>query len=260
VGPVTDEPEFVQYEKLGQLVTITLNRPEKLNAITRPFSNQMVDAFRRFAADPDARLLLLRGAGRSFCAGRDINAWAEPGQSQTDGLHSDLGPYVIPPTDKPVITSCRGHAIGVGGYLAMAGDVRIVSETFKFGLREVPTGVLGPYWIGATENVPRTVAFRLAMGDDFSLEELKHWGIVTEVVPDHDLEAATQRWVERLLALPYQHVLETKRLMSQFSFQYTPETWAYEYHVVRPRLNALADTREAARAFAEKRPPKFIGA
>jgi enoyl-CoA hydratase/carnithine racemase len=257
---MTDEHEFLLYKKHEHVVTVTLNRPEKLNAITRPFSNQMMDAFRRFEADPDARILVLTGAGRSFCAGRDITAWAEPRETQVEGLHSDATPYVIPATNKPVITSCRGHAIGVGGYLALAGDVRVVSDTFKFGLREVPTGVLGPYWIGAIENVPPTVAFRLAIGVDFSLEELRHWGLVTEVVPDSDLEAATQRWVEHLLALPYQHILETKRLMKKLSFQYTPETWAYEYHVVRPKLNALADTREAALAFAEKRKPRFIGA
>jgi len=157
-----------------------------------------------------------------------------------------------------VITSCRGHAIGVGGYMAMYGDVRVVSETFNFALMELPTAMLGPYWIGQEETLPRAVAFRLAVGDRFTTDELKHWGLVTEVVPDAQLESATQRWVDYLLSLPRQHLLETKRLMKEIGYQYSRETYKKEMDV-RANLDSLNDTREAALAFVEKRKPKFTG-
>ncbi len=255
---MTDQP-YVTYDKAGHVVTITLNRPEKLNATTIDRHHELMDAFRRFESEPGARLAVLRGAGRSFCAGRDLTAQAESGRSPTEGVADDVGPYGIPQIDKLLVTSCRGHAIGAGGYFALSGDVRVVSDTFRFSLAEVPTAVLGPYWIGEAENLPRTVAFRLAMGDSFSLEELKHWGLVTEVVPDADLEAATQRWVDHLLALPYQHALETKKLLRRVGFQYTRQMFAREYEV-RANLDSLADTREAAVAFTERRTPRFVGA
>jgi len=253
---MNDKP-YVLYEKTGRVVTITLNRPEKLNAITVDRHHEVMAAFRRFDADPEADLAVLKGAGRAFCAGRDITAQAESGVSPTEGTDVETGPYGIPHIDKPIITSCRGHAIGAGGYMAMSGDIRVVSDTFRFALAEVPTAVLGPYWIGEAENLPRTVAFRLAMGDNFSLDELKHWGLVTEVVPDAELDAATDRWVEHVLSLPYQHVLETKKLLRQVGFQYTRDMRKQEFHV-RDRLDVLPDTREAALAFAEKRKPNFV--
>jgi enoyl-CoA hydratase/carnithine racemase len=97
------------------------------------------------------------------------------------------------------------------------------------------------------------------MGDDLAVEELERANLVTEVVDDDKLEEATNIWVERLLSWPSQHVLATKRLAAHVApFQYTPVVRDAEYHV-RSELDALNDTREAAQAFAERRPPVFNG-
>ncbi len=250
---------YVTYETSGPVATVTFNRPDKLNAITRPGHDQFVDAIRRFDADPALYVLVIRAEGKSFCAGRDIAEQAGHGHSPTEGLDATLTQIGLPRTDKVVVTAARGYALGAGGYFFLAGDVRIASRTLRFGLREVPTAVLGPYWIGSFENLPRPLAFRIAMGDDLTVDELREAQLVTEVVDDDDLDVATQRWVDKILAWPRQHVLTTKKLAEQVSsFHYTPLMRAAEYYA-RHELDQLEDTKEAARAFVERRPPHFQG-
>lgn len=256
---MTTTESHVGYVSSGPVATLTLNRPEKLNAMTRRSHDDLVAAFRRFDADPDAYILVVRAEGTSFCTGRDIAEQATLDISPTAGLDPTLTHLGLPHTDKIVITAARGYALGAGGYFLLSGDVRIVSRTLQFGLREVPTAVLGPYWIGALENLPQALAFRLAMGDDISVDELRQANLVTELVEDGDLEAATKRWVDKLLSWPRQHVLKTKKLAGQVaSFQYSPLVRAAEYYA-RHELDQLEDTKEAARAFVERRSPKWRG-
>ena len=256
---MTATETFLTYDTAGPVATLTLNRPAKLNAITRPFHDEFVDSIRRFDADPDLYVLVIRGEGTSFCAGRDIAEQAEHAKSPTEGMDATLTQIGLPHTEKVIVTAARGYALGAGGYFFLAGDVRIASRTLRFGLREVPTAVLGPYWIGSSENLPRPLAFRIAMGDDLTVEELRQANLVTEVVDDDDLEAATQRWVDKILAWPRQHVLTTKKLAEQVSsFQYTPTIRSAEYYA-RHELDQLEDTKEAARAFVERRQPNFDG-
>lgn len=254
-----DASDYVLFEVDGPVARITLNRPERLNAITLPRSRVLNAAIRRFDQDPDLRVAVISGKGRSFHAGRDIKDQAVSGESPTEGVDEDITNYGIPPTDKIIVTSARGHAIGAGGYLLMAGDIRIVSRTIKYGLLEVPTAVLGPYWLSAAERLPPAVAFRVAvLGDMLTPDELLQYGLVTAMVEDDELEAETQKWVDRLLALPPKHAQVTKRLMREAGYQYSREVFDAE-HKVRAELDALSDTQEAALAFAEKRPPHFKG-
>jgi enoyl-CoA hydratase/carnithine racemase len=255
---VSSEQHRVLYERSGAVAYITLNRPEKLNALTKAMHGQVVASLRRFEAEDDARLAVLRGAERAFCAGRDLKEQVETGRSPTDRVDATVTGYGVPALSKPLVTSGRGPAIGVGGYMLMAGDVRIASTTLHFALTEVPTGVLGPYWLQQCEMLPPAVAFRLAMGDRLDVDELKHWGLVTEVVEDAQLEDATQGWVDRLLRLQPQHVVATKALMKKIGFAFTDKLFRGEQEH-RARLDALADTREAALAFVERRAARFTG-
>jgi enoyl-CoA hydratase/carnithine racemase len=253
-------PGRVLYESDDAVVRITLDRPSKRNALTADMHNELIDAFRRFDADPAARVAVLRGEGVSFCAGRDITHQAESGSSPT--AHVDVyavNQYGLPPTRKPTVASARGHAYGAGGYFVLGCDIRIVTNDLVFGLTEVPTGVLGPYWLQFSEHLPRQLAFRLAVvGEVFRASELGDF-LFTELVDDCQLEAVTARWVDILLGLPPEHAAATKQLMSLVS----PFTWgadiaAQEYDV-RRHLDSLPDTMEAARAFVERRRPVFTG-
>ena len=257
---MTSTEGFVRYESFGPVVTVTLNRPEKHNAVTRSFHSEIVTAVNRFNADSEAYILVLRAEGKSFCSGRDITEQAERGVSPTKGIDLDesLTQYGLPRTDKIVVTAARGYALGAGGYFFLSGDIRIASRTLCFGLREVPTAVLGPYWIGESEGIPRAAAFRIAMGDDLTVDELRELHLVTEVVDDDDLEEATDRWVDKLLSWPSRHVLTTKNLATQLGFDYSPMLRRSEFHA-RAQLDELEDTKEAARAFVERRRPVFKG-
>jgi dehydration protein DpgD len=255
---MSDQKRQVLYERRGHVTYITLDRPEKLNAVTKAMHMEIVEALRRFDSDDGAFVAVLRGRGRAFCAGRDLNEPVETGRSPTDSVDPSITGYGVPVISKPVVTSARGPAIGVGGYMLMAGDVRIASATIHFALTEVPTGVLGPYWIQQCEMLPPAVAFRAAMGQRLNADELARWGLVTEVVDDPQLEDATQRWVDWLLSLPLQHVLATKRMMRKVGFAFNAALFQEE-HAVRSRLDRLADTREAAQAFTEGRPSRFTG-
>jgi enoyl-CoA hydratase/carnithine racemase len=256
---MTTTETFVTYATDGPVATLTLNRPEKLNALTRPFHDEFVTCIRRFDADPELYVLVIRGEGTSFCAGRDIAEQAEHEKSPTEGLDPTLTQIGLPRTGKVIVTAARGYALGAGGYFFLAGDVRIASSTLRFGLREVPTAVLGPYWIGSSENLPRPLAFRIAMGDDITVDEMRQANLVTEVVDDAELEAATQRWVDKILSWPRQHLLTTKELAEEVSsFHYTPTVRSAEFYA-RYKLDQLEDTKEAAKAFVERRKPNFRG-
>jgi len=112
---MTDTEGCVDYHTDSSVVTITLNRPAKLNAITRPMHDELLAAFRRFDSDPEAYILVLRAEGKSFCAGRDIAEQASSGASPTEDLDPTLTQYGLPRTDKVVVTAARGHALGAGG-------------------------------------------------------------------------------------------------------------------------------------------------
>jgi enoyl-CoA hydratase/carnithine racemase len=250
----------VRYERQDAVVYITLDRPSKRNALTESMHAELVAAFQEFDADPEARVGVLRGEGLSFCAGRDITYQVESAKSPTAHLDVDvINQYGLPPTRKLTVASARGHAYGAGGYYLLGCDVRVVTKDLVFALREVPTGVLGPYWLQISEQIPRQLAFRLAVvGEVFRASELENV-LFSEVVDDSQLEMATQHWVETLLALPPEHASATKQLMSTVApFAFTADVAAEECKV-RGYLDSLPDTAEAAQAFVERRPPLFTG-
>jgi len=243
----------------GPVATITLDRPAKHNAMTYAMRSDLRSLFRTYDSDPQIRVIVLTASGPSFCAGRDIREQVETNRAAADGLDDDITQFGLPPTRKVVVTAARGNALGLGAYLFLAGDIRIAGSSVRFSFPEVPTGVLGPYWLESTEHLSRATAFRLAvLGETVGAADLSAFGIVTEVVADDEVAAATDRWIQRVLALPPQHVQASKELLDHNRFQMTPDNRARET-AVRKRLDALDDTQEAAAAFVEKRPATFTG-
>ncbi|MEV6768765.1 enoyl-CoA hydratase/isomerase family protein [Nocardia sp. NPDC051030] len=254
------ESAQVRYEVDGPVARLVLARPEKLNAVGVSMYTDIVAAMKEYEADDARRILVLSADGPNFCAGRDMMEQAAAGaEGWLDAYDPSVTQLGFPPSSKIVISSARGYALGLGAYLLCTGDVRLASSTLRFGMRELPTGALGPYWIGAAELLPRGLAFRIAIGDDIPVEELGRAHLLTEVVQDDDLEATTERWVEKLLRLPPQHLQETKRLAAKVdAFEYSAQLREDEL-ATRFRLLALDDTVEAAMAFMQKRPPVYTG-
>ncbi len=251
--------EFVQYEVENHVARITLNRPERLNA----FTQEMGLAFRRalldFDNDDDAWVAIITGTGRSFCAGRDIKEQVEAGEANVSRYSYEYNIFGIVDTDKPMIAAVNGFAIGLGWYITVGCDFRIAAESAQFGMAEIPTGLMGPYWFSGVESLPWCIGAELTLiGDRIDARRAYQYGLLNEVVPDDQLLETAEHWAERVLALPPQHVYRTKALMR--SMRNMPDAPLLDREAeTREYLNALDDTMEAAYAFAEKRTPQFKG-
>lgn len=250
---------YVEYEIDNHIATIRLNRPQRLNAMSRDLSAELRAAFAGFVADDDAWVAILTGTGRAFCAGRDLKAQAEGGPPPNPTYTSEWNIFGVPDTDKPLIAAVNGFAIGAGWYMAAGCDIRVAAESAVFAMGEIPTGVLGPYWFPGAEVLPWALAAEFTLlGEHIPAERLLRLGLVNEVVPDHQLMDAAKSWAHKFVALPPLHVRRTKALMAAMRQTPTPDMIEREMKA-RQFLNALDDTREAAAAFAEKRPPIFKG-
>lgn len=250
---------LVEYELEDRIAVIRMNRPERLNAMSAEMKTELVSAFQQFVHNDDAWVAILTGTGRGFCAGRDLKAQASGGAPPAPVYSAEWNLFGIAETDKPLVAAVNGYAIGAGWYMAAGCDIRVAAQSAMFGMGEVPTGVLGPYWFPVAEVLPWPIGAELTLlGENVPASRLLQLGLVNEVVPDDQVMAAAMRWARKFLALPPQHVRKTKALMT--SMRNTPgkemlqrETEARQY------LNTLDDTREAAQAFAEKRAPLFRG-
>ena len=251
--------EFVGYEVENHVATITFNRPERLNAFNQQMGNEFRQALLDFDENDDAWVAIITGTGRSFCAGRDIKAQVEAGEATLPRYSYEYNIFGVVDTDKPMIAAVNGFAIGLGWYITVGCDFRIAAESAQFGMAEIPTGLMGPYWFSAVESLPWCIGAELTLiGDRIDAQRAYQYGLVNEVVADDQLLETAQSWADRVLALPPQHVYRTKALMR--SMRNMPDAPMLDREVeARTQLNDLEDTMEAAVAFAEKRTPQFKG-
>ena len=251
--------EFVGYEVENHVATITFNRPERLNAFNQQMGNEFRQALLDFDENDDAWVAIITGTGRSFCAGRDIKAQVEAGEATLPRYSYEYNIFGVVDTDKPMIAAVNGFAIGLGWYITVGCDFRIAAESAQFGMAEIPTGLMGPYWFSAVESLPWCIGAELTLiGDRIDAQRAYQYGLVNEVVADDQLLETAQSWAARVLALPPQHVYRTKALMR--SMRNMPDAPLLDREAeTREYLNALEDTMEAAYAFAEKRTPQFKG-
>lgn len=260
----------VLYEKKGSVVTLTLNRPESLNAMNEPLMAALEQHFIKLETAPEVRAVILTGAGRGFCAGGDQKR-DRTNEGQTKFFDGDLGGDVIERMNrciirmqnlaKPVIGCINGIAVGAGCNLALATDIRIASDTAKFGevfsrIGLVPDG-------GGTYFLPRLVgtakALELIMlGDIIEAAEAERIGLVNRVVPANHLQSEIQTLSERLANGPTMAHGLAKAAIYQSMNMSLEDTLNME-----ARNQAIAgrsqDRMEGAAAFREKRDPKFIG-
>ena len=251
--------EFVQYEVENRVARITFNRPERLNAFSQEMGLEFRAALLDFDNDDDAWVAIITGTGRSFCAGRDIKEQVEAGEANLSRYSYEYNIFGIVDTDKPMVAAVNGFAIGLGWYITLGCDFRVAAESAQFGMAEIPTGLLGPYWFSGVESLPWCIGAELTLiGDRIDAQRAYQYGLLNEVVPDDQLLERAEHWAERVLALPPQHVYRTKALMR--SMRNMPDAPLLDREAeTRAYLNALDDTMEAAYAFAEKRDARFIG-
>ena len=256
------------YEVSDNIATITLNRPERMNAITGPMLESFSRALRDADADTDVRVIVLTGAGRGFCAGLDLkDVSAGTGIASNGALAAskfDLAnspPVVLHTTDKPVICALNGAAAGYGMDLALGCDIRIASTEAKLAAVFAKRGVLPES--GGTWLMPRLLGWAKAAevcfrGQVLGAQESLDLGLVNKVVEPGALMPAAREWAAEIASNAPLAIQATKRMM-RLGLEETFE--ANVHHVFLQLLPLLRteDFREGVKAFIEKRPAQFQG-
>jgi 2-(1,2-epoxy-1,2-dihydrophenyl)acetyl-CoA isomerase len=248
---------------------LTMNRPERLNAMSPPMLDALSAALPRLADAPEVGVVVLTGAGPAFCAGGDVKAMAEAAEGAEGALEEraqrlrsrmEVSRW-LHEMPKPTIAMVRGAAAGAGLSLAMACDLRIVSDTAKFTTAFARVGYSGDF--GGSFFLTRLVGTAWARELYFTAELLDPQralaiGLVNRVVPDADLEAETLGLARRLAGGPRVAYRYIKRNMNAAESGPLSELLDLEaWH--HARTGMTADHREATRAFVEKREPLFHG-
>ena len=241
------------------LALLRLNRPEVLNALNLQLRRDLAAAFSRLDADPQVRVIVLAGSERAFCAGADLNVYVDATPPEIIGRQMDQLWGAISGCRKPVIAAVRGHALGGGCELAMHADIIVAGERARFGQPEVKIGLMPGG--GATQRLTRAVGKFAAMkillcGEPFDAAAALAMGLVSEVVPDQEVEARALALAAQLAALPAlalqfikEAVLEGMNLPLDQGLQFERKSFQL--------LFSTADKTEGIRARLEKRPPQF---
>ena len=204
----------------GAVRVLTLNRPEKRNALNMALTRELLEALRAADADDSVGSIVLTGAGPGFCAGADLTEFkdlqnenlAEKRAELTMQLH-----LVFSRMRKPVVTAINGPAMGGGAGLAIAGDLAVMAENAKLGYPETKHGIVAAIVLGnLVRQVGRKAAFELvSLGEPISAERALQLGMVNRVVPQKDLVAESLALAERLAAVHRPAMAETKRLFHE---------------------------------------------
>jgi 2-(1,2-epoxy-1,2-dihydrophenyl)acetyl-CoA isomerase len=259
--------EYLLVSREDGIGTVTINRPDKLNAFYGSMRQDIAAAVGELAGDPAVRVLVITGAGRAFCAGADIGYMKdllERGDIENFTALVEAGRgvvTVIRETPKPVLASVNGAAAGGGANLALACDLRIASDRASIGQTFSRIG-LHPDW-GATFFLPRLVgpsrAFELfAGGDMVSAEDARRLGLFNRVVPHEHLAAATRALALELAARPPLALALAKKAVYASEAHSLSEMLDLELEH-QLRCFASRDAREGFAAFLEKRSPSFQG-
>lgn len=252
----------VEITRDGAVLTITLNRPDVLNALNKAVHDGIYAGLER-AQDPSVRAVVITGAGRGFCVGQDLQEFSSGAGTVADNLRENYHRTVlaIRALEKPVIAAVNGAAAGAGMSLAFACDVRIASDAASFVPAFVNIGLVpdsgGSWLVRRVLGVARAFEW-LATGRRLPAEEARQWGVVSEVVPAADFANRTKEIADQFAALPTRAVWETKRLLD------AAETSTFEEQLeleatTQAELTQTSDFREGVAAFLEKRKPKFTG-
>jgi 2-oxoglutaroyl-CoA hydrolase len=250
----------VRVERDGDVATITLDIPEKMNRVSMPARDRLARLFDELGRDDEVRVIVLTGAGeRAFTAGGDIPGFLDRSPEELSRLAWNVAAAERCP--KPVIAKLRGYALGVGLELALACDFRIAADDAELGLPEIKLGMIPGS--GGTQRLARLLGLGRAKdmvmrGRRIDAADALAVGLVTAVVPAAELDAAVARLVEELRALSPLALAMAKRVLNHaydgpLGLGLEVEGLAYGL------LRSTHDFREGVEAFDEKRPPRFEG-
>ncbi len=258
--------EFINYEQDGNIVTITINRPERMNSIHPPTTIELNDAWSTFKNDDSAWIAILTGAGeRAFSAGNDLKYTAETSRGEHGGerfapvpggfggITADFECW------KPMIAAVNGFALGGGCEMALACDIIVAADHARLGLPEPRVGLLAG--AGGVHRLPRHIPLKVAMGHmltakHMTAQDALRWGLVNEVVPLAELMPAARRWADEILQCAPLSIRATKEASYRGLEMDLHSAITHSFHGQRVMAQS-EDTIEGPRAFAEKRDPDW---
>ena len=259
-------PKSFLYSVTDGVATITLNRPERLNALTFDVYRELTDTFAALSDESEVRVVVITGAGRAFCSGGDVKdiigelfARDMEGLLDFTRMTCDLI-WNMRALPKPIIAKLNGTTAGAGACIALAADIRIASEAAKIAFLFVKVGLSGAD-MGAAYLLPRVVGLSKAtellyMGEFISAAEAERIGLYNQVVPAEQLDAACADFAGRLAAGPAFALAKTKEMLNReldMNLQSALECEAQAQAICMQH----PDYREAYEAFMAKRPSKF---
>jgi enoyl-CoA hydratase/carnithine racemase len=255
----------VLFELNDHVATITLNRPDALNAINGDLSAGLMTALRRVRSDDEVRVAVLTGNGRAFCAGADL-------RSRDGGPAASSGPAELFPTDdregfatfdakKPIIAAVNGYCLGGGFEIALACDLRIAAEEARFALPEITLGFFP--LAGAPMRLPRYIpqAFAnemLFLGERIDAQTALRFGIVSRVTAGDQLLQVAHEMAAKIAGYAPIAVRGLKEIATAQADLTLPQAMRLG-NALRWVVGQTADAKEGPRAFAEKRTPQFTG-
>ncbi len=255
--------ETVLYEKQGNIVTITLNRPDSLNAINRQLRGELADAITHFDGEPDAFVAIITGAGRAFCSGRDLKERAEDNaagvQARAAQSMSPDRPYMWPQTWKPLIAAVNGFALAGGWSIAQMCDLRIAAEDAKLGITETKWSLLPPFGTILPKMIPLSAVLELVFtAQPMTAQRAYDIGFLNKVVPVEDLMEEAVGMAQTIAENAPLAVQAFKELAYRGLNMSTQDVSSLTYHMY-DQLLTTEDSKEGPKAFAEKRKPQWQG-
>ena len=214
---------IVKYETDGRLSLVTLNRPDKLNAISGELMRGLIAAFRQAEADPATNVVVLRAEGRSFCVGYDVGGgfevggrWQDPSLNWFDVLKECLDLELMPwQLAKPVIASVQGHVLGGGCELSLFCDLTIAADDAKFGEPEIRFSNSGPGFVLPFIVGPKRAREMLYFGDMIDAAKALEFGMINRIVPRDRLVEETLAYARRLAMVDAEALVMTKRALNR---------------------------------------------
>jgi 2-(1,2-epoxy-1,2-dihydrophenyl)acetyl-CoA isomerase len=252
----------VELERDGAVLTITLNRPDVLNALNRAMHEQLSAALKE-ARSSDVRAVVVTGAGRGFCVGQDLTEFRESagdiGERLRGSYHRNV--LALRALEKPVIAAVNGAAAGAGLSFACACDIRIAADGATFVPAFINIGLIpdsgGSYFVARLLGYARAFEW-LTSGRKLTATEAHGWGLVSEVVEDERLRARVGEMATQLAAMPTRGVGMTKRLLDRAGSLRLEEQLELEAQL-QAAATQSEDFAEGVAAFLEKREPRFSG-